>query len=73
MTETTTTSVKQQFLTNAAKASGAALTSLIGQILQHSELFTFGEFLALDSVKKVISKNSVYIIIIYSNIHLPLF
>lgn len=44
---------QRQFLASAAKASGAALVSLIGQVLQQPDIFVFGEFLALDSVKAV--------------------
>jgi NADH dehydrogenase FAD-containing subunit len=45
------TSAAAQFRDLASKSSGAVLASVLGQITQHPEIFVFGEFLALDSVR----------------------
>jgi hypothetical protein len=45
------TSASAQFRDLASKSSGAVLASVLGQITQHPEIFVFGEFLALDSVR----------------------
>jgi hypothetical protein len=48
---TTGASASAQFRELASKSSGAVLASVLGQITQHPEIFVFGEFLALDSVR----------------------
>jgi COP9 signalosome complex subunit 7 len=45
--------VAAQFRDMASKSSGAALASVLQQILQHPEIFVFGEFLALASVQAI--------------------
>jgi len=46
-------SAANSFRELAGKSSGAALTGLLGQIMQHPDIFVFGEFLELPSVKAV--------------------